>query len=118
MRSAGRAIPVISSLLAAWYLIAALALPWLLPAVAGGAAVGAYVLALSRRAQPRLARVMLAIAVWLGFGFTGAWLLRGGPLSGLAWILAALFALPLPVIPWLYAHTCPAGEPDPRDGGA
>ncbi len=116
MPSAGRAIPVISCLLAGGFLVAALSLPWLLPAVAGGAAVAACALALSGRRRPGLGRAMLAIGVWLGCGFGGAWTLRGEPSAGLAWILVALFALPLPVIPWLYARTFPDRDQGVQDG--
>lgn len=107
-----------ASVLAAGYLCAALALPVLLPVVAASAAVAACALVLTRRAQPRLARAMVAIAVWLGFGFTGAWLLRDSGVAGLAWVLVALFLLPLPIIPWLYARTFSGVEPNPPDGAS
>ena len=35
----------------------------------------------------------------------GAWLLSGHPTGGFVWTVAALFLLPLPLIPWLYART-------------
>lgn len=98
-------MPVVATLLAGSYFLAVLALPMLLPLVAGSAALAACALALTRRAAPQLSRVMLVLAAWLTAGFGGAWLLRSRPILGLGWIVLALFLAPLPLIPWLYART-------------
>jgi len=110
VRQAAWAIPLAASMLAASYLLAAVAAPLLLPVVAAAAAVAGCGLALRRRPHRGLTKALLFIGVWLGVGFTGAWLLRGEPLAGLYWILAVLFVAPLPVIPWLYARTFPNDE--------
>jgi len=114
MRGVYRAVPLVATVLAACYLIAALALTALLPVVAVAAAVATCAVALARRRQPGLGRGMLAIGCWLGFGFAGAWLLRDAPLGGLGWILAALFVAPLPIIPWVYARTFPEDDSHQR----
>ncbi len=111
------AIPGTAIFLAGGYLTAAIVLPVLLPVVACAAALTACALVLTRRAHPRLVRVLQAVALWLGAGFAGAWMLGAHPLAGLAWALTALFLLPLPIIPWLYARTHALPPPTLEDGG-
>lgn len=111
------AIPGTAVLLAGGYLAAAMVLPVLLPVVAGAAALTACALVLTRRVHRRLIQVLQAVAMWLGVGFAGAWMLGAHPLAGLAWALAALFLLPLPIIPWLYARTHALPPPTLQGGG-
>ena len=113
MKRAGGAIPLAASLLAAAYLLAALAWSDLLPVVAGGAAVAACALVVHRRPGPPVRWALGAVAVWLGGGFAGAWLLRDAGVWGLAWLLGALFLAPLPLVPWLYARTFGPVGPGP-----
>ena len=86
-------------------LLAAPLLPALFPVVVAAASVAACALALARRPSRPLLLVILGLGLWLVTGIAGAWLLRERPLSGLAWVLAVLYLLPLPVIPWLYWWT-------------
>jgi hypothetical protein len=86
-------------------LLAAPFWPVLFPVVVGSAGVAACALALVRRRSRPLLRAIAGIAVWLTIGLAGAWLLRERPLAGMAWVLAVLYLLPLPVIPWLYWKT-------------
>jgi hypothetical protein len=47
----------------------------------------------------------VALAVGLGAGLAGVWLLRGAVIAGAVWVLVALVLLPLPLVPWLYHRT-------------
>jgi hypothetical protein len=86
-------------------LLAAPFWPVLFPVVVAATGVAACALALVRRRSRPLLRAIVGIAVWLAIGLAGAWLLRERPLPGMAWVLAVLYVLPLPVIPWLYWRT-------------
>ena len=86
-------------------LLAAPFWPVLFPVVLAAAGVAVCALALVRRRSRPLLRAIAGIAVWLTIGLAGAWLLRERPLAGMAWVLAVLYLLPLPVIPWLYWRT-------------
>jgi len=97
-------VPAIATGLAV-ALLAAPLWPALMPVVLTAAGTAACALALARRPSRPLLLVILGLTVWLVIGFAGAWVLRGRPLSGLAWVLAVLYLLPLPVIPWLYWWT-------------
>jgi hypothetical protein len=97
-------VPVLAAGLALM-LLAAPFWPVLFPVVVGSAGVAASSLALARRRSRPLLRAIAGIAVWLTVGLAGAWIVRGRPLFGLAWVLAVLYLLPLPVIPWLYWWT-------------
>jgi len=84
-------------------------LPEWLPVVAvaavallGGAAVA------SRRSRGLFLAIAAAV-VLLAIGLAGAWLLHTSPTGGLAWTLLVLFALPLPLVPWLYAWSFDGG---------
>jgi hypothetical protein len=79
--------------------------PVLFPVVVGSAGVATCALALVRRRSRPLLRAIAGIAFWLTIGLGGAWLLRERPLAGMAWVLAVLYLLPLPLIPWLYWRT-------------
>jgi hypothetical protein len=91
--------------LAAGYLAAAAALPAALPLVVATAAAACCALVLARRRGRRLRWTLVAILIWLALGFTGTLLVSGELLAGPAWVVAALFLLPLPLIPWAYART-------------
>jgi hypothetical protein len=57
-------------------------------------------------ARMRSRRVVLwGIGLWLAVGFSGAWWWRAEPVTGLVWVVASLFLLPLPLIPRLFAAT-------------
>lgn len=105
VRRSSSTIPLLATLLATGYLLAAVALPGLVPVVGGAAAVAACALTLTRRSAPGLSAVLVGLGVWLGMAFLGAWWLREQPQGGLLWLLLMVFALPMPVIPWLYART-------------
>jgi hypothetical protein len=92
-------------------LLAAPFWPALFPVVVGSAGVAACALALVRRPSRPLLLAIAGLALWLVTGIAGAWLLRERPLAGMAWALAVLYLLPLPVIPWLYWRTYVAGGP-------
>jgi hypothetical protein len=102
----GKSAPVSSvPVLAAVLALALLAVPlWvpLSPAVAVAGTVAACAMALLRRPSRSLRLVLAAVGLWLLAGHAGAWLLRGRPLGGFAWVLAILYVLPLPLIPWFY----------------
>lgn len=117
MHGGGRSIPAAASTLAATYLLAGVALPTLMPLIALLAAVGACALALRRRSHPRLRAVIAAVALWLAVGFAGAWLGQDHALAGLGWVVAVLFLLPLPIIPWMYAQSFPEPRPKPPEAG-
>lgn len=94
-------VPVLSAVLALALLAAPLWLP-LSPAVAIAGTVAACAIAVLRRPSRSLRLVVAGMALWLLAGHAGAWLLRGRPLGGFAWVLVVLYVLPLPLIPWLY----------------
>jgi hypothetical protein len=103
------AVPVLAVTFAVAYLGAWLWWP-LLAGMVAVAPVGACALVLVRRPSLRLNVVLVAIAAWLAVGIGGACLLRMRPVGGLAWVLLVLYALPLPLIPWLYARTFPSAS--------
>ncbi len=96
---------MVAMALALAYPIAVVAGPGALAGVTVAAAVSACALALVRRPSPRLRTALAAIALWLAAGLGGALVLRGHALRGAAWVLLALYLLPLPAIPYLYAKT-------------
>ena len=71
-------------------------------AVLGGAAV-------ARRRSRGLVAAVGAASLLLAIGLAGAWLLRDRATAGLAWTLLVVFALPLPLVPWLYAWSFDGG---------
>lgn len=73
-------------------------------------------LVLFRRSKPTLVRACVAIALWLAVGLSGAWWLQFAPAGGLVSIVLALFLLPLPLIPWLYARTFEEPDADAAGG--
>ncbi len=91
--------------LALAYPIAVVAGPWALAGVTVAAGGAGCALALARRPSAPLRAALVAIALWLAAGLGGALVLRGHALRGAAWVLLALYAVPLPLIPWLYART-------------
>jgi hypothetical protein len=120
-------LPLAFSAVLAVALLAAPFWPPLAPAVVIAGSVGACALALLRRPTRSLRLILAGLTLWLLAGHAGAWLLRGQPLGGFAWVLAVLYVLPLPLIPWLYWSTFPVGtdrfsdlgprSPDPTGGG-
>lgn len=76
--------------------------PGWLPAVAVAAVALLAGSALVRRRSRRLVFAVAAVAVLMTIGIAGAWLLRTRPTAGLSWTLLVLFALPLPLVPFLY----------------
>ena len=96
---------MVAMALALAYPIAVVAGPWALAGVAAAAAVSACALVLARRPSGPLRAALVAIALWLAAGLGGALLLRGRTLPGFAWVLLVLYAIPLPLIPYLYAKT-------------
>jgi len=102
-------VPVVATALAAAYVVS-VALPALLPALTVAACVAGCALVLTVRRSRGLRLLLPALAIWLAAGIGGALLLRSETSGGLAWIAVALFLLPLPVIPWLYARTFAVGD--------
>ncbi|HPC83027.1 MAG TPA: hypothetical protein P5234_07190 [Thermoanaerobaculaceae bacterium] len=86
--------------LAAGYLALALFAPALLLAAIPLVMGAACTLAAGRK--PRR-RAFLIVASWLAIGVAGAWWWRSDPSAGLWWVVGALFVLPLPIVPWVYA---------------
>ena len=86
-------------------LLAAPFWPAVFPVVVVGSSIAACALALARRPSRPLLLALAAIALWLALGLAGAWMLRGHPVGGVVWVLAVLYLLPLPVVPWLYWAT-------------
>jgi hypothetical protein len=97
-------VPALAASLALGLLAAPL-WPALFPTVVVGSSIAVCALALTRRRSRPLLLAFAGIALWLGLGLAGAWLLRGHPVGGLAWVLAVLYIVPVPVIPWLYWTT-------------
>lgn len=97
-------VPVFAAALAL-ALLAAPFWPALFPVVIAASSVAACSLALARRPARPLVIAVAGLALWLVAGLAGAWLLRGHVIGGFAWVLAVLYVLPLPVIPWVYWRT-------------
>jgi hypothetical protein len=107
--------------LAAAYLLSTSLLPAVLPLVTVGAAAAGCALVLTHRRGHALRLVLAALSAWLAAAFGGVLLLHDRPLGGLAWLASALFVVPLPLVPWLYARTFRAARSHPPsstgDGG-
>jgi hypothetical protein len=99
----GRLVPFLALLLACGALAAMAYLPRWLPAVAVAAVVLLGGAAVAQRRSRRLAVAIAVVSALLTLGLAGAWLLRDRPVGGLGWTLLVVFALPLPLVPWLYA---------------
>jgi len=118
--TASRALPIVAAGLAAAYLAAATLVPAGLSAVTVGAVLGSCALALVHRRSRGLVAALVVVAFWLALGVATAWLVRQEPRAGLLCIVGALFLLPLPLIPWLYAVTFPPADvprPTPTEPG-
>jgi len=98
--------PVVAVALALAYPAAVAVGPAALAVVTVAASVAACALVLARRPTAGLRIALGAVA----------YLLRAHPVRGLAWVLAVLYALPLPLIPWLYARTFPGSHVHPFAG--
>ena len=98
----GRLVPLLALLLAGGGLASMLFAPELLPAVAVAAAALLSGTAVARRRSRGLVLALAAVLALLTIGIAGAWLLRDRPVAGLGWTLLVLFALPLPLVPFLY----------------
>jgi hypothetical protein len=94
--------PLLALLLAGGGLASMLFVPGWLPAIAVAAVALLAGSALVRRRSRRLVVAVVAVAVLMTIGLAGAWLLRARPTAGLSWTLLVLFALPLPLVPFLY----------------
>lgn len=101
----GVTVPLCAGVLAIAYPAAAMAGVWAVAAVTVIAAVAVGALVLVRRPSPVLGGVLVAMALWLAAGLAGALLMPGHGLLGAMWVLLALYLLPLPVVPYLYART-------------
>ena len=102
-RAAGhgsRVWALVAGALAAGYLALALLAPALLLAAIPVAMGAGCALAAGTRSRRRGAALA---AVWLAVGLAGAWWWRSDSSAGLWWVVGALFLLPLPIVPWLYA---------------
>jgi hypothetical protein len=116
-------IPILTPTLAL-AVLAAPFFPALFPFVLVGGVSAVCALALARRRSPALKVAVAGAPAWLAAGLAGAWVLADRSVGGLAWILLALFLLPLPLFPWLYARTFADGDtaapappvPDPDPG--
>jgi hypothetical protein len=104
-------VPGVAVGIAVAYVGAALGPVWLLAGVVVLAVAAVTALPLLRRPGRALALTVVATAVWLTIGLTTALTLRDRPVTGLLVTLGVLFALPLPIIPWLYARTFPQRSP-------
>lgn len=102
-RRATLLVPVLAVAAAAGYLLLALGAPALLLALAALALPATC--ALAPDLTGRRGWLVAGIGCWLAVGLTGAWWLRAGVEAGMLWMLATLFLLPLPILPWLYART-------------
>jgi len=119
----GPLVPLLTAALAVGTLAAPF-WPPLFPIVLAAGSGAACALVLMRRPSRRLRFAVAGVIVWLGAGLAGAWILADRPVAGLLWVLVALFALPLPILPWLYARTFaetpnlpPTPGPDTGRGG-
>jgi len=97
--------PIVATALALAYPAAVAAGAWALAGVTVAAAVAGCAAVLTRRRSARLRFALAAIAAWLALGLGGAFLLQDHALRGFAWVLLALYAVPLPLVPWIYAKT-------------
>jgi len=97
--------PLVATALALAYPAAVAAGAWALAGVTVAAAVAACAAVLTRRPSARLRFALAAIAAWLALGLGGAFLLHAHALRGFAWVLVVLYAVPLPLVPWIYAKT-------------
>ena len=79
--------------------------PWAAALFVAGASLALCAVALARRPSRGLRLALAVVAGWLGGGLVGALALRGETRGGLVFVLLVLFALPLPLVPWLYART-------------
>ena len=84
---------------------AVVSLTWAAALFVAAASLALCAAALARRPSRGLKIALALVAVWLVGGLLGALALRGEPLGGLGFVLLVLFALPLPIVPWLYART-------------
>jgi hypothetical protein len=100
-----RRVPIVAAALAVAYLLAALLVPAALGPFTIAAVLAGCAVVVTRRPSRELVVSITAIGIWLLMTFAGAWLLRGEPRNGLLWVLLAIFVLPLPLVPWLYAAT-------------
>lgn len=101
-----RAPALLAAALAATYLALAFQAPACLLVATPVAMGAACALATARRPRWRAAAIVTA---WLALGVAGAWWWRAEAATGLWWVVGALFLLPLPIAPWLYARWF--GEP-------
>jgi len=103
-------VPSVAVALATAYLGVAAVYPGALPVVAGAAilATGALVLT-HRRARP-LIRALVVAAVLVIAGLVGSVASHHSPSGGLLWLSLAVFLVPLPLVPWLYARSFAARE--------
>jgi hypothetical protein len=108
------AAPIVAAALALAYPAAVAVGAWVLAGVTVTAAVAGCAAVLTRRPSRALRMVLAAIVAWLVLGIGGAFLLHGHPVRGFAWVLVVLYAVPLPVIPWLYAATFGATDTEGR----
>ncbi len=104
-----------------------LALAYLAAVAIGAAALAAVTVlsalavcgaALSRRPSRGLKLALAAIGVWLALGFSVAFALSHQATGGFAWVLLALYLVPLPVLPWIYARTFPVENDAAPEAGA
>ena len=112
----GRLAPLLALLLAGGGLASIVFFPEWLPAVAVAAVALLSGTAVARRRSRGLLFAIATVSVLLTLGLAGAWLLRARPTAGLSWTLLVLFAVPLPLVPWLYWLTFEAGERDQGTG--
>jgi hypothetical protein len=112
-------VPGTAAGIAVAYVAAAFGPVWVLAGVVVLAVAAVAALPLLRRGGRALAITIVGLAIWLATGLTLALALRDQPITGLLVTLGVLFALPLPVIPWLYARTFPdrAADPDESQSG-
>ena len=98
-------VPVVAVALALGWLAGAVWVPDALGPLTVLAVAAAFGLHVTGRPARRAWLVVALVAAWLALGFGGAFWLRARPFAGLAWVVVVLFALPLPLIPWLYARS-------------
>jgi hypothetical protein len=112
----GRLAPVFSLLLAGGALASMAWFPGWLPVVAVAAVALLAGATVTRRCSLRLGLAIAVVAALLALGLAGAWLLRASPKGGLGWTLLVVFAIPLPLVPWLYWLTFDRGVRGPGSG--